>query len=579
MGDEPAKNIALRGAKMNKRISAAEYPLSKIFGSDFEFHIPSYQRPYAWNADQATELFDDLLAFHRAEADEGYFLGSIVLIKKEGEPQSEVIDGQQRLTTLTMLLATIASRLEGSSQKELMDHIVEPGQALKGIKARPRLSLRERDSNFFRQYVQNLQLNALQGLDPASLENESRVNIRANCGYFLDALSKEFPEDDSDDLAGFATFILTRCYLVAVSTPSQASAFRVFSVMNSRGLDLQPTDIIKADIIGKLKSEKERQAYNDKWEEMEVELTRVGFNDLFGFIRMIYGKEKAKRSLLEEFRTQVLPSNKDPKLFIDDVLEPFTDALQVVRRASYMSTAHAETVNGYIRWLHRIDNSDWIPPAILFLKDYKHKPKLVASFFEKLERLAAWMHICRINVNQRIEIYANLIEEIEAGEAPDAMEWLDLNDEEKKDFLGALDDNVYYLTPRRRNYLILRLDSFISDGAASYDPSILTIEHVLPRTVGKGSQWEKWWPDESVRHKWVHRLANLVPLNKKKNSSAQNFDFAEKCDIYFKGTKNISSYALTSQVLSSRQWNEKSMKLRQEKLLSILSDGWDLHLG
>src|SRR5690606_22617652 len=105
------------------------------------------------------------------------------------------------------------------------------------------------------------------------------------------------------------------------STSTQESAFRVFSVMNSRGLDLQPTDIIKADTIGKLKSEAERQLCNDQWEQIEVDLTRNGFNDLFTYIRMIYAKEKAKRSLLEEFRQQVLPKNPDPKTFIDDVIE------------------------------------------------------------------------------------------------------------------------------------------------------------------------------------------------------------------------------------------------------------------
>ena len=179
--------------------------------------------------------------------------------------------------------------------------------------------------------------------------------------------------------------------------------------MNSRGLDLQPTDIIKADIIGKLKSETDRQYYNDKWEEMEVELTREGFRDLFTYIRMIYAKEKAKRILLEEFRTHVLPKNPDPKSFIDDVLEPFADALADIRNASYAATSHAEEVNYHIKWLRRIDNSDWMPPALLYLKEQRNKPKNVARFFELLERLAAYMHICRWNVNDRIEVYADLI--------------------------------------------------------------------------------------------------------------------------------------------------------------------------
>ncbi|GLV21852.1 hypothetical protein TomMM35A_17080 [Sphingobium sp. TomMM35A] len=557
---------------MSKKISGAEYPLSKIFSSDFEYVIPSYQRPYAWTPDQAGELFDDLIAFFQAEQEEGYFLGSIVLIKSEESAYSQVIDGQQRLTTLTILLAAMASANDGEDSEEIRPYILEPGKKMEGILPKPRLSLRERDKAFFSKYIQNLQLNALIDLDSSSLENESQVNIRDNARHFVQAVAEALPTQEK--LRAFVTFLLTRCYLVAVSTASQESAFRVFSVMNSRGLDLQPTDIIKADTIGKLKSESDRQLYNDKWEEMEVELTREGFRDLFTYLRMIYAKEKAKRILLEEFRTHVLPKNPDPKIFIDEVLEPFSDALDAIRNASFSATSHAETVNYYIRWLQRIDNSDWIPPAMLYLKEQRNKPKRVARFFELLERLAAFMHICRWNVNDRIEVYADLIGDIQSGVEPDEMETFQFTDENVEDFREALDGNIYELTPRRRNYLLLRLDSFISDGAATYDPSILTIEHVLPQTVPANSEWKEWWPDAAERKVWVHRLANLVPLNKKKNSSAQNYEFGPKCDIYFSGTKNVSSYALTSQVLTQKEWTPEVVAVRQKDLLETIYNNW-----
>jgi len=559
---------------MSKKISGAEYPLSKIFSSEFEYVIPSYQRPYAWTVDEASELFDDLKSFYDSEDEEGYFLGSIVLIKSEDKPLAEVIDGQQRLTTLTILLAAMACAHDEANKDELKGYIVEPGKKVEKIEPKPRLSLRERDRAFFRKYVQEFRFDKLTKLDESALENEAQANILRNAKHLQEAIEKAF--EKPDDLIEFATFLTTRCYLVAVSTPNEMSAFRVFSVMNSRGLDLQPTDIIKADIIGKMKSEADRQDYNDKWEEMEVELTREGFRDLFTCLRMIYAKEKAKRSLLEEFREHVLPSNPDPKAFIDDVLEPFADALESIRNASYTATKKSEDVNFYITWLNRIDNSDWIPPAMLFLKKHCNEPELVADFFQRLERLAAYIHVCRIYVNERIEIYGNLINEIEADAPLDEMEWLDLVEDEKATFREMLDGNVYEFTPRRRNYLLLRLDSFIGDGAAAYDTKILTIEHVLPQTVKADSEWADWWPDADDRKAWVHRLANLVPLNKKKNSSAQNYDFGKKCDIYFAGTKNVSSYALTSQVMSEEEWTPEVLGKRQETLLGVLIEGWEL---
>lgn len=561
---------------MSKKISGAEYPVAKIFSSDFEYVIPSYQRPYAWTTDQASELFDDLYAFYIGEPDEGYFLGSIVLIKQEGEPYAEVIDGQQRLTTLTILLSVLASNMEGKQRDTLCKYILEPGNEFEGLEPKPRLTLRERDKAFFLKYVQELRFDELLSLDDKGLDNESRLNIKKNSALFKSRVSK-YLRDNPEKIKGFVAFILQRCFLVAVSTPSQQSAFRVFSVMNSRGLDLQPTDIIKADIIGQLHSDEEREGYNERWEDMEVELGRGGFNDLFTYVRMIYAKEKAKRSLLDEFREHVLKKVPEPVVLISDVLEPYANALAIVRQSSYEAVSHAEEVNKYLRWLNRIDNSDWIPSAIKFLSANKDDPEYVAWFFERLERLAAFMHICALNINERIERYNKVLVALESEHSLSSpLASIELSDAEKSKMRDALAGNIYELTPRRRNYLILRLDAFLSDGAASYDPTVLTIEHVLPQTVDPASEWAKLWTDPLERKQWVHKIANLIPLNRRRNSQAQNYDFAKKKDVYFSGKKGVSSYVLTTQVLNSSEWTPEYLAKRQEDLLDVLEENWRL---
>lgn len=560
---------------MSKKISGAEFPLAKIFSSDFEYLIPSYQRPYAWTTDQASELFDDLYDFFRSEDEEGYFLGSIVLIKEEGSPKAEVIDGQQRLTTLTILLAAIAAQLEGEDRSTLSQYITEPGNKFAGLKPKPRLTLREKDREFFTCYVQGLAFNDLLVLGSASLENESQKNIQANSQLLIERLRSRF-SDSPERLGDFISFLLQRCFLVAVSTPSQKSAFRVFSVMNSRGLDLQPTDIIKADVIGKLPTASEQEVYNERWEDMEVDLGRAGFNDLFAYVRMIHAKEKAKRALLEEFRNHVLTQVSDTRTLIEDVLEPYAETLSVLRESHYVAETDADKVNRSLRWLNRIDNSDWVPPAMVFLAEFKNEPAYVVWFFRKLERLAAYMHICAKNVNQRIERYALLIAALQQPHECDTpVQAVELTEDEKSEMRRVLQGDIYTLTARRRNYLMLRLDSFVSDGAATYDPTVLTIEHVLPQTVPSSSQWAEWWPEQELREQWVHRLANLVPLNKRRNSQAQNYDFDKKKNAYFRGRSNVSSYALTSQVLGEDKWTPEVVKERQTDLVAVLADKWE----
>ena len=561
---------------MAKKISGAEYQLAKIFSSDFDYVIPSYQRPYAWTVDQASELFDDLYDFFETEPEDSYFLGSIVLIKTEESPHAEVIDGQQRLTTLTILLAALTYQFDGPLRADFENYIREPGRASQGLEPKPRLALRERDRKFFSEHVQALQLDELLCYGVSQLENESRRNIQANTRLMLDRLDKKFNKN-IDRLCNFGAFLVQRCFLVAVSTPSQQSAFRVFSVMNSRGLDLQPTDIIKADVIGKLQTTEEQTVYNERWEDMEVELGRSGFNDLFVYVRMIYAKEKAKRALLEEFRTYVLPDDLSPKKFVDGILEPYAEVLAILKDVNYRSDTDASKINDYIRWLNRIDNSDWVPAAMLFLVQHKDSPDYVEWFFKRLERLAAYMHVCARNVNQRIERYAEVIQALEkTHDIDNPVQAVELKDKEKAAMQRALGGDIYLLTARRRNYLILRLDSFVSDGAASYDSNVLTIEHVLPQTVAENSEWEANWPNPEFRGTWVHRLANLVPLNKRRNSQAQNYDFEVKKNKYFIGRSNVSSYALTSQVLHESAWTIEVVEKRQKDLLSILDENWDL---
>jgi hypothetical protein len=138
-------------------LTAHEQPISKIFSNDYVFRIPGYQRPYAWTTEQARDLFDDISGFiqahkkgEEARVDEmpPYFLGSIVLVKPNELPNADVVDGQQRLTTLTLLLSAI--RANSSSQgQDITQLIYEKGSQILGTVDRFRLSLRDRDQEFF----------------------------------------------------------------------------------------------------------------------------------------------------------------------------------------------------------------------------------------------------------------------------------------------------------------------------------------------------------------------------------------------------------------------------------------------
>ncbi len=564
---------------MENKITGKEYPLEKIFSSDFEYHIPGYQRPYAWTEEETGILFDDLYEFLQTEQQDNYFLGSIVLIKEENKPRADVIDGQQRLTTLSILFSVMADSFKDQTCKnDFKIYLQEKGNQFVGLTAKPRVFLREKDQKFFNEYIQNVKLDDLMKMDPATLDTEAQKHIQKNCGVLREKFKDSFKTDE--DLLAFSKFLLTRCYLVSVSTPNQESAFRVFSVMNSRGLDLLPTDIVKSMTIGQL-SHDEEQAYTTKWEELENLTGRDGFNEVFTHTRTIFAKERPKKNLLDEFKEFVLKTTL-PKQLIDDYLVPYTEAYVWLKNCEYTSTQNAEAINDLLYWLNKTNNYDWMPPAIKFFSEHRNESDYILWFVKKLERLASYLLVTARDVNHRAERYKWILVEMESR--PDhslsnPLVNIELTDWEKQQFMDALSGEIYLMTPQRRNYIIQRLDSFVSDGGATYNTKLFTIEHVLPQHPAEGSDWMKLWPDARERSYWLNRIANLVPLTRPRNSAAQNYEFDVKKVKYFQSKGGTSSYMLTTQVLNVASWTPNAVKARQENLEGIFSEKWELGIS
>lgn len=452
----------------------------------------------------------------------------------------------------------------------------EKGNVLEGIEAQPRLFLKEKDQPFFHKYIQNIQLDALGQLDPAVLDTEAKLHIQKNCAVLRKSFAEMFSNDD--DRLRFTQFLLTRCYLVVVSTPSQESAFRIFTVMNSRGLDLLPTDIIKSTVIGSLPKEKQ-QGYTEKWEGLEELTGRDGFNEVFTHTRTIFVKERQKKTLREEFEEYVLKT-VSPEQLIDDYLVPYTNAYVQLKNCEFTATHHADEVNGLLFWLNKTNNSDWMPPAIKFLAEHPNDSEYVLWFIRKLERLASYLLVTAQDVNHRVDRYKWLLVEMESrpdSTLADPLRNIELTDWEKEQFQQTLDGEIYTMTAQRRNYIIQRLDSFMSDGGASYNQKLFTIEHVLPQHPPVHGSWLELWPDEQERKYWLNRVANLVPLTRQRNSAAQNYGFATKKEKYFQSKGGTSSYVLTTQVINEPVWTPDVVKKRQAMLSDVFAEKWELN--
>ncbi|MEG4283078.1 DUF262 domain-containing HNH endonuclease family protein [Microcoleus sp. A006_D1] len=560
---------------MNRvRIKGEEHPIRKIFSDDFVFIIPLYQRPYAWTKEEAGELLEDLLTFlgdGNETIDElnPYFLGSIVLIKSE-QPAAEIVDGQQRLTTLTILLAALRASLPTEHANDLTTFLYQKGSLIAGTPNRYRLTLRERDADFFKAYIQNEGgINKLKELNSAELM-ESQKLIKENADLFL----QRFHAIGEQCCIRLAQFIITQCFLVVVSTPDFDSAYRIFSVLNNRGLDLSLTDILKADIIGKI-PQQQKQKYTKKWEDTEEDLGRELFKGLFSHIRMIKDKKKLNKSVLKDFQENINPAAA-PQQFIDEILAPYANAFSEIVSLRYESVWRAEEINQLFKFLGNIDNFDWVPPAIFYLSRNRNNPDNLARFFTDLDRLAVGLMIVGSNINKRIERYSRLLNAIEQEEDLfNSNSPLQFTPEESNNIVKVLDSDLY-LIKRIRLYVLVRLDAALSEGEASYNFSNITVEHVLPQNPGANSEWMKSFPSQQERDQYVHRLGNLVLLSRAKNSQAHNYDFDVKKQKYFTTNTGVSPFVLTTQVLREQEWTPEVIARRQKELINVLKNLWRL---
>ena len=555
--------------------TAEELDVLHVFNDDYRFAMPSYQRPYAWTEYETDELLNDLIDAMDDEGDVSpYFLGSIVLVNKSGTSY-EVVDGQQRLTTLTMLFCVLRDLADiDKKRNELHEFVAAAANSVRGTEERFRLSIRGQDNDFFQSNVQKM--GTVKGFVESSsktIKSDARKRIAENTKYLWGELSKE----SEDRRFNLSTFLVRNCYFVVIKASNSNSAHRIFSVLNARGLELLPTDILKSEIIGQVIKANESE-YTEKWETIEEDLGRDSFRDLFGHIHMVHVKRKPQKKTLDRsFTEDVLQGALKPingEGFIDDVLQPYAEWYQAVSNSAYDGDEFAEEINRRLQNLNGITSmvSFWIAPAMEFCKTYRDDGRKLYGLIRDLERLTYGLLFLPGNRDSRRTRYEKVLDDLHKETILEDTSALQLTNSEKRRIVDELNAP---LQGRLRKPLLLFTDSLLADSGANYEHKIITVEHVLPQNPKEGSEWIANFPNEEQREEWTNKIANLVLLSRGKNSSANNYDFERKKSAYFQ-KKGTTTFALTTQVINESKWTPKVLERRQKYLIDALKKEWRL---
>ena len=246
---------------MALRLSAEQKYILKIFGDRTKYIIPPYQRAYSWTESECEELFEDLKTAFLKNKKEGYFLGNLVLATALRD-EYEVIDGQQRLTTLIMLLKVLSAF--DSDNKKLKNTIwILDDRTYTIIEQRVKTNIFiEKDSLSFNEVLyENYQYEK-----PKDKKDKFKTNI-----YFFYEKIKEFISQDGNDIKDFIDFILYDVSLLPIYTEAENSAkarekaLKIFETMNNRGMPLDDSDIFKSNLYYMANRENETEEFINSW--------------------------------------------------------------------------------------------------------------------------------------------------------------------------------------------------------------------------------------------------------------------------------------------------------------------------
>ena len=586
------------------QIATNKITIKDTFAEDMWYSIPDYQRPYVWGDDQISSLLDDIAYAALNTPDSQYFLGSLVLhcqnknLKGTSYVENAVLDGQQRLTTLYMLHAVIRDLTTNKKrQKSCAETIFQEGDPDDGIPERLRLgfAIRSKAAEFVDTYIKyEGGTNKKDELVKLSKDSKN-VSIRNMANAIL--IIKNWLEQENNlEIDTLYPYLRTKVILIYVASNQLEDAFRLFTVLNDRGIKLRSSDILKARNLSVVEDENNRKKYAILWEELEGELGE-DFDQFLSYIRTILVKEKARNNLLKEFEDNIYKPkvfNKTTKLYERSapLLKQGKETFEFIEKYKQHNDQIFSGNNYYVTNNWAFDNlinllidtaiSDiWVPPLLAYRESFGDNH--IYEFLLKLDNKFSGDWIARETPTTRIEAMNSIIKEIQNIKKDNVSDKVKIDtllnskvfDFNKSEFLRQISENTIY-GRRFARYVLRKIDFLLdaplySERRNSY--GTMSVEHILPQTPKDNSQWKIDFNDEQ-REEWTHKLGNLVLISRRKNTGQGRLDFADKKAKYF--NNSIESFPNSLRIMQKESWKLKDLESNHDEQIKKLKSHYEI---
>lgn len=532
-------------------------------GQDIPFVIPEYQRPYSWSDDEIVTLFEDLWEFsiERMQKDgaKNYFLGCVVSYEENDERQ--IIDGQQRITSLFLLLRAVLSMLENEANKtdEVNNFISKIKPAI--WKENEMTGKEDRSNILLRSEVVTDSGNEIlrKILETGVADAKAKDNYSKNYNKFIE-LYKEKSVTSPIQIYHFILALLNYSILLPITADDQETALTIFNTLNNRGLPLSDADIFKSYIYKKL-DDSGKKAFIQKWKKLETDASKVdeSIQSLF-YYHMFYlrARENDDKSTTPGVRKYYLDKNHN-RLTID-VIDDLAKSLHLWEVVNGRESVDGEDwsqnmeIRQVLDCLSSYTNEFWKYPVSIFYMEHKAKPDFEEMFLKFLRKLyvmliTRYLEIPTINavkvdiLKLNVQIINNCHPQFNAGFEDKKPESEDAIRAEKQ-----RTDNLIIAPHRNMVRMLLKLLAYQDATQKELLPKYWEIEHIFPQT------WDsKYYNlDEKEANVKLEHLGNKLPLEKKLNISASNNYFDKKKSKY-KDSKIAISQNLGKSTID--EWN------------------------
>ncbi|QLE40906.1 DUF262 domain-containing protein [Nostoc sp. C052] len=566
-------------------MKASETTLRNLLEGGKQFQIPLFQRPYSWKQENWETLWEDLMSLYNDEVQGSYFLGPIVtqaeLGTADGITPYVVIDGQQRLTTLSILLAALRNHLK-KDDKQMSEQIYEFYLINKYHKNDDYFKVlpTQNDRDAYKNIVEAKTAKTAKTKNPESQSGQ----INEAYKFFYKWLKEPILEQDIPlDLTKLKKIILEQLVIVNITSDANDNPYLIFESLNNKGEELTQVDLVRNYIFMRLPHEEREEVYENEWlpfvEGFKSSVSKKEYADELTNAFWFYLRKDGEAVNQKEIYRNIKKRFDTSKIGVKSELQNLIQFAKYYQRLNFCEQEPEIKLRYFFQRLKRLD----FTTCHIFLLNVYHEyeeERLSLNKFEEILRYLESYFVRRlfagISTKTLGSVFNVLYSEVQKVNPSDVVDGLQQvlkgydkskvwpDDDALRD--GIITKGVYTTSLSDRAKLLLEsLESSLTKEKVKSES--LTIEHIMPQTLNK--EWKTMLGGNHayVQKKWLHTLGNLTLTGY--NSEMGNKPFSEKL-AYF----NTSNLSLNHYFRQINVWNEEAIKKRAEYLADIAIKVW-----